>query len=139
MRTRRECNSTVRDGGAHPGGALWGVRIFIGSLPRYSRKAYVWVGGRFLHMERERTVRSCSPTIRDGASVDVRAPSRVHVSGLVMGGKLWSDDPKSTECNVKSLTSQMQKRDVHARCLSVGFDKFNTGICGIAMEMSIQS
>jgi len=24
MRIRRECNSTVRDGGAHPDGALWG-------------------------------------------------------------------------------------------------------------------
>ncbi len=90
-------------------------------------------------MERERTVRSCSPTIRNGASIDVWAPSRVHVSGLVMGEKLWSNEPKSIECNVKSLTSQMQKRDVHARCLSAGFDDFNTGICGIAMERPIQS
>jgi hypothetical protein len=36
MRTRRERHGTVRDGGAHPGGAIVvrGVSIFIEGLPR---------------------------------------------------------------------------------------------------------
>jgi len=83
-------------------------------------------------MERERTVRRCSPTIRNGASIDVWAPLRVHVSGLVVGEKLWSNEPKSIECNVKSLTSQMQKHDFHAMYLSAGFDNTNTCIFGNA-------
>ena len=114
-----------------------GGSYFMDGLSEYSRKAYVWVGGRFLHMERERTVRRCAPTLRNSASIDRWAPSRVHVSGLVVGEKLWSNGPKSIECNVKSLTSQMQKRDVHALYLSGGFDNSNARICGNANSIIV--
>ena len=90
-------------------------------------------------MEIERTDKRCFHTLRNGASIDVGAPSRVYGSGLVMGGKLWRNVPKSIECKVKLLTSQMQKRDVRAPYLSAGFDNSNTHICGIGMKIPIES
>ena len=56
---------------------------------------------------------------------------------LVMGEKFVWDAPESMECKVKSLTSQMQKRDVRTPYLSVGCDNYDTPICGIVIKMPI--
>ena len=63
MRTRRDRDIVLFGMGVLILAVLCGGGLcFMEGLLREFRKAYVWVGGIFLHMARERTVRRCFHT-----------------------------------------------------------------------------
>ena len=98
--------------GAHPDGAFLGVCIFIKSLPRYSRKAYVRCV-LILHAWAAENSARHFHTPRSGA-IKVFGHHHVLMARLVMGGRLKRDTHRIRR-------SQMRKRNAQARYLSPGF------------------
>ena len=96
-------HGTVRDGGAHPDGALWcgGFSYFMDGLSEYSRKAYMGRWQILVHMERERTDRRCFHTSRNGAvRVSGRRPASMDRSGMSGGCEEMHTESGEAKCEI---------------------------------------